>query len=266
VQNVVVTGTSRSQPAAEGGVQSLPFATTVVTGVVTASPSPSVSGTTTTTPTPSPTPTTDCAPASSATGTASSGYTLRSYTLHNNATPGNTTAQQSLAMAVTAPYATTLNEYSTDVLAGQPGRVLQTGGTAFPAGSTDPRKVADWRFPVGAKAYSGTAAVNLWVAPTVGGSLSSVNLTASIYKYTKSGSNYAATPLTTIPLTVATFSCSGFQKVGGSGAISVPTNGSGALGPNDWIGLRVVNNSGSSVRIAYDVLSVYPAAVELPEK
>jgi type II secretory pathway pseudopilin PulG len=267
VQNVVVTGTSRSQPTAEGGVQSLPFATTVVTGVVTASPSPSVSGTTTTTPTPSPTPATDCAPASSATGSANTGYTLRSYTLHNDATPGNTTAQQSLAMAVTAPYATTLYEYSTDVLAGQPGRVLQTGGTAFPAtGSTDPRKVADWRFPVGAKAYSGTAGVNLWVAPTVGGSLSSVNLTATVYKYTKSGSSYAATALTTIPLTVASFSCSGFQQVGGTGAISVPTNGSGSLGPNDWIGLRVVNNGTSAVRVAYDVLSVYPAAVALPEK
>ncbi|HET7736638.1 MAG TPA: hypothetical protein VFK52_11715 [Nocardioidaceae bacterium] len=259
VQNVTITATSRSQPTVAGGVQTLPLATTVVFGTVTATPTPSS--------TPSTAPATDCTPASTATGTADSGYTLRAYTLHNDATPGNTTAQQSLAMAVTAPYANTLYEYSTDVMANQPGRVLLPGGTAFPAtGATDPQKVADWRFPVGAKAYSGTVAVNLWVAPPAGFTASSVNLTAYVYKYTKTGSTYGSTALTTVPLLISVFSCNGFQQVGGTGTISVPTSGSGSLGPNDWIGLRVVNSGASSLRIAYDVMSLYPAAVALPEK
>ena len=86
-----------------------------------------------------------------------------------------------------------------------------------------------------------------------------------MYKYTKVGNSYAATPLTTIPLTISPFSCSGFQQVGGQAPISVPTNGSSSLGTNDWIGVRIVNSGTASARIAYDVLSVYPAAVVLPE-
>jgi type II secretory pathway pseudopilin PulG len=262
--NTTITATSVAQPLADGGVKTLPFATTVGTGVVTATPTPT--GTGTSTPTPSPSPTTDCTAASSATGSAAASYTLRSYTLHNDSTPSDTSAQQTLSMAVTAPYATTLRQYSTDVMANQPGRVILPGGTAFPgSGATDPSKVADWRFPVGRKAYSGNAAINVWVAPTVGGSLAAANLTAYVYKYTKVGSSYAATPLTTIPLTISPFTCDGFQKVGGQAAISVPKNGSGSLGTNDWIGVRIVNSGTASARIAYDVLSVYPAAVVLPE-
>jgi type II secretory pathway pseudopilin PulG len=262
--DTVITATSVAQPLAPGGVKTLPFATTVGTGVVTATPTPT--GTSTSTPTPSPSPTNDCTAASTATGSASAGYTLRSYTLHNDSQPGDTAAQQTLSMAVTAPYATTLYQYSTDVMANQQGRVLLAGGTAFPGtGSTDPSRVADWRFPVGRKAYSGTAAVNLWVAAPSSGSLTSVNLTAYVYKYTKVGSSYAATPLATIPLTLSPFTCGGFQQVGGQAAVSVPSSGSGSLGTNDWIGMRVVNSGTASTRIAYDVLSVYPAAVVLPE-
>lgn len=255
--NTVVSGTSVSQPLADGGVQTAPFQTQVVFGTVTATPTTTATATS---------PVTDCAPASTAVGSADSGYTSRSYTLHNAATPGDTTAQQTLTMAVTAPYATTLYEYSTDVQLAQPGRILLPGGVAFPAGSTDPIRVADWRFPVGAKAYSGTAAVNLWVAPPVGGALSSVSLKAYVYKYTKVGSSYAATQLVEIPLSVPVFTCTGLQQVGGTAAVSVPTNGSGSLGPNDWMGLRVVNAGTSPVRIAYDVQSLYAASLALPEK
>ena len=262
--DTVITATSVAQPLAVGGAKTLPFATTVGTGVVTATPTPT--GTGSSTPTPSPSPATDCTAASSATGSAAASYTLRSYTLHNDSTPSDTAAQQTLSMAVTAPYASSLRMYSTDVLANQPGRVLLTGGTAFPSsGPTDPSRVADWRFPVGRKAYSGNAAVNIWVAPTVGGTLAAANLTAYVYKYTKVGSSYAATSLTTIPLTISPFSCTGFQQVGGQAAISVPKTGSSSLGTNDWIGVRIVNSGTASVRIAYDVLSVYPAAVVLPE-
>jgi hypothetical protein len=115
--NTTVTATSAAQATVEGGVKTLPFATAVVTGTVTATPTPSVSGTTTVTPTPSPSPISDCTAASTATGTASPGRTLRSYTLHNLATPQDSAAQQALTMAVTAPYATTLYQYSTDVMA-----------------------------------------------------------------------------------------------------------------------------------------------------
>jgi type II secretory pathway pseudopilin PulG len=259
--NTVVTATSLAQPLAAGGVKTLPFATNVGSGVVTP---PTPTPTTSTVPAPSPS---DCTtPASSASGSAASGYTLRAYTLHNDSTPGDTTAQQTLSMATTAPYASALYNYSTDVMASQPGRVLLGGGAAFPAtGSTDARRVADWRFPVGRKAYSGNAAVNVWVAPPVGSSLAAVDLTAYVYKYTKVGSSYAPTPLTTIPLTVTSFTCSGFQQVGGQAAISVPASGSGSLGTNDWIGVRIANTGTSTTRIAYDVLTLYPSAVVLPE-
>lgn len=265
VINHVVTATSVAQPTAEGAVKTLPFATTVVNGVVTATPTPTPSGTGSATPSPSPSPLTDCTAASSVTGSAGGGYTLRSYTLHNESPSVDTTAQLALSMAVTPPYATTLKQYSTDVMAGQTGRVLLTGGIPFPSSGLDPARVADWRFPVGRKAYSGTAGVNVWVASPAGSPVPAVNLTAYVYKYTKQGSSYTASPVSTIPLTVSPFVCGGFQQVGGASAISIPGNGSGSLGSNDWIGMRIVNSGTTAVRIAYDVLSVYPAAVVLPE-
>ena len=252
-----VTATSAAQPAEAGAVKTLPFTTTVVSGAVIPTSSA----------TPSPTPPADCAPASTATGTAASGRTLRSYTLHNLAATGNSTAQPALTMAVTAPYATTLYEYSTDVLAGQPGRVLTPSVAGFPSANVpDPRTVADWRFPVGSKAYSGSPAVNVWVASPVGVPPTSVSLTAYVYKYAKTGNDYTATAVATIPLDIAVFTCSGFQQVGASAAMTtIPTSGSEALGPHDSIGLRIINTGAAIVRIAYDVLSLYPAAVVLPE-
>jgi hypothetical protein len=262
-----VTATSAAQATVEGGVKTLPFATAVVTGTVTATPTPSVSGTTTVTPTPSPSPISDCTAASTATGTASPGRTLRSYTLHNLATPQDSAAQQALTMAVTAPYATTLYQYSTDVMANQLGRVLTPSAAGFPtANLPNAQQVADWRFPVGAKAYEGSPAVNVWVAAPVGSTLTSVSLHAYVYKYTKSGSTFSATPVADIPLVIGSFSCTGFQQVGGTAAMApIPTNGSDSLGPNDWMGVRIINTGTANVRIAYDVLSVYPAAVVLPE-
>ena len=255
-----VTATSAAQPAEAGGVKTLPFTTSVVNGAVTPTP------TSTVTPTPSPTPATDCA-GTSATGTAASGRTLRSYTLHNLAATGNSAAQQALTMATTAPYATTLYQYSTDVMASQPGRVLLPSIVGFPSANLpDPQRVADWRYPVGAKAYEGDPAVNLYVASPVGSPVTSVTLMAYVYKYTKTGSTYTATAVATIPLAIGPFSCSGFQRVGASAVMTtIPASGSGALGPNDYMGLRIINIGTSNVRIAYDVLSVYPAAVVLPE-
>jgi hypothetical protein len=262
IQNTTLSVTSLAQPLAAGGVQTLAFAANVVVGVITPSPSPSGSST----PTPSSTPATDCTAASSATGSASSGYSLRSYTLHNLATPQDSAAQLTLVMSQTAPYAGTLYKYSTDVLANQPGRVLVPGiaSDAF-AASLNAAKVADWRYPVGAKAYSGNAAVNLWVAPPAGNTLASVNLAAYVYKYTKAGSSYAAAQVATIPLAISPYSCTGFQKVGGTGAISIPASGNGRLTANDWLGVRIVNLGTANVRIAYDVLGVYPSALVLPE-
>jgi type II secretory pathway pseudopilin PulG len=262
VQNTTLSVTSVAQPLAAGGVQTLAFAANVVVGVITPSPSPSGSST----PTPSSTPVTDCSAASSASGSASSGYSLRSYILHNLATPQDSVAQGTLVMSQTSPYASTFYKYSTDVLANQPGRVLVPGiaSDAF-ASSLNTSKVADWRYPVGAKAYSGTAAVNLWVAPPTGNTLATVNLAAYVYEYTKAGSSYAATQVATIPLVISPHTCTGFQQVGGTGAISIPASGNGRLTSNDWLGVRVVNLGTANVRIAYDVLGVYPSALVLPE-
>jgi Tfp pilus assembly protein PilV len=245
------SATSVAQAAATGGTQTVLTTTKVATGVITPTP------TTTSTP---PTPATDCGPASPPpTATAASGYTTKSYTLHNSTTPGNTTAGTLLSMNTSSPYASLLYQYSTDVATANPGRVLTTGGT-FASGSNAQR--LDWRYPVGKKAYSGTATMTLWVASPVGSPITSVGLTAYVYTWKKTGSSYAAASVATIPLTISPFSCTGFQRVDGASAtFTVPQ-----LGQNDEIGVRVVNTGTSAVRVAYDVVSVYPSALVLPEK
>ena len=245
------SATSIAQPAVDGGVQTVVTTTNVTTGVVSTTPTP------TTTPS---TPVTDCPAAGTApTPTAASGYTTKSYTLHNSASPGNTTAGALLSMNTSAPYASSLYEYSTNVMSGQPGRVVATGGT-FASGSAG--QVVDWRYPVGKKAYSGTATMSLWAAAPVSSTVTAVNLTAYVYTWKKVGSSYTATSVATIPLSASPFSCTGFQRLDGvSGSFTVPQ-----LGPNDEIGVRLVNTGTQTVRVAYDVLSLYPASLVLPEK
>jgi Tfp pilus assembly protein PilV len=246
----VWTATSVAQPSAEGASQTANTSVTGTTGTVTPP---------TTSPPPSSTPPTDCTtPTPEPTPSAASGYTKKPYYLRNLSTPANSTAQALLDLTTTAPTTSTLYQYSTDVMSAQPGRVLTTGGT-FSTGTAAQR--GDWRYPVGRKAYSGTATLSLWAASPVGSTVTAVNLTAYVYKWVKSGSTYTATTLATIPLTVSPHTCLGFQKVVGVS----PSFTQAQLSNNSEIGLRIVNSGTSSVRIAYDVAGLYPATLVLPE-
>lgn len=245
------SATSVAQPGSDGGTQTASTTVTGTSGAVT--PTPTVTPTT-------PPPSSDCPPSGGEPSpTAATGYTSTTYTLHNLSTPGNSTAQALLDLSKNGAVATSLYEYSTDIAAGQPGRVLTVGGT-FSSGT--PAQRADWRAPVGRKAYSGTATVSLWVAAPVGDTVTSVNLTAYVYKWVKVGGTYSATQMAAVPLTVNPFSCSGFQKVTGVS----PSFTEAQLPNNSELGVRIVNTGTASVRIAYDVAGSYPATLVVPEK
>ncbi len=245
------SATSVAQASADGGIQTVATTSNGVTGSVTPSP--------TATPTPT-TPATDCTTSvPDPTPTASAGFTKTTYYLHNLATPANSTAQVVLDMTKSAPTTTTLYNYSTDVATGSSGRTLTTGGT-FASGTAAGR--GDWRYPVGKKAFSGTATLSLWVAPPVAATASDVNLTAYVYTWVKSGSSYTATAIATIPLTASPFTCTGFQKVSGVSAAFTQAQ----LANNSEVGVRIVNTGTAPVRLAYDVTGLYPANLVLPEK
>jgi prepilin-type N-terminal cleavage/methylation domain-containing protein len=246
------SGTSVGQPTATTAVQTAVTTTNVVIGVITPSPS--------TTAPPSPAPVTDCNTVTAPSPAANSGYSLQSRSLHNASTPGNTTAQGVLAMDTSAPLASTLYEYSTDVAAAEPGRVLTTGGTSTTGNAS---QVATWRYVVGSKKrLSGTAQVTIWASGLSGSPAANLNLEAYIYTYKTSTG--VQTLLATIPLTAIPNSCTGFQKLVATGGVSQTSNS--ALTTTDQVGLKVVNKGTGSVRIAYDVTGAYPATLVLPQK
>ena len=98
-------------------------------------------------------------------------------------------------MDTSAPIASALYEYSSDVVSNQPGRVLLTGGTST-SGSAS--QVANWRYTVGStNRLNGSAGVTVWAAALSGSTAPSLNLTAYIYTYKTAGG--ATTTLATIP-------------------------------------------------------------------
>ena len=247
------TGTSVGQPLATTATSTAVTTTAVVIGVI-APP-------TTSPPSSPPAAPNDCNTlATTPTAAANNSYSLVSRTLHNAASPANTAAQSVLAMDTTAPLAASLNEYSTDVASSQPGRVLSIGGTATTGSAA---QVATWRYVVGStKRLSGTAALTVWAGALSGQTSASLNLEAYIYTYkTATG---VQTLLATIPLVANPNACLGFQKFVGTGVVSQTSNT--ALSSTDQIGLKIVNKGTGQVRIAYDVTSLYPATLVLPQK
>ena len=257
-----VTFTSVAQPLADTAVVAVSVTTVVQTGVVTATPTTGTSsgtGSGSASPSASPSPTAaDCGLSGNApTAAAAAGYTLKQYVLRNASgsvvSGADSTAQPLLDLSTAGTGSASLFNYSTD-LSTSPGRVVETGG-AFP--TVVPSKVVDWRIPVGKKAWSGTATMDLWVAAVPGTPVSSVTLTAYVYKY-ESGT---ATSMGTITFSVPSFSCAGFQKVSGSTLL----NQIAKLGNSGELGVRLVNAGSAPVRIAYDT-STYAANIIVPEK
>jgi type II secretory pathway pseudopilin PulG len=254
------SATSVGQPTAATAVETAVTTTNVVIGVITATPTPTPSSTTPT-PTPSPTPSADCnSLATIPAASAANSYSLVARTLHNGSVAGSTTTQPLMSMDTTAPFGVSLDAYSTDADPAQPGRILTTGGTATTGSAS---QVAVWRYVVGSnKRLSGTAQLTIWASGLSGSPAASLNLEAYIYTYKTSTS--VQTLLATIPLTASPNTCTGFQKLVATGGVSQTSNT--ALTTTDQIGLKIVNKGTSSIRIAYDVTGVYPAALVLPQK
>jgi hypothetical protein len=86
--------------------------------------------------------------------------------LHNNPSPpvGNTISQVNLTMTATAPTATTLYDYSTDVAGPPVGRSLAESNRSLT--DTNPTHYVNWRSPVLASAttWSTSQTITLWTA------------------------------------------------------------------------------------------------------
>ena len=250
--DLVITATSTGQPTAEGAAASLTFTTTVVNGVITPSPTTS----------PTAPAASDClAPAPLPAAAATTGYSLRSYTLHNDVSAGDTVVLPQMVMNSAGPYASTLPRYSTDIASSATGRVVWPGGGS----STDVSgraQYADWYMQVsnGGRSYSGTATLTYWVA-TTGAVPTTVTMTAYVYQYAKgAGGAYGRVPVTSAVISINPFNCLGFQQV----SVAIPLTST--VKNDDYIGVRLVNNGSANVRLAYDVAGAYPAALVLPEK
>jgi hypothetical protein len=101
-----------------------------------------------------------------ATSTASGSFSATTYYLHNNPTPptGNTVAQANLSMNTTAPTATTLFNYDTNLDSSR-GRLIQRGGSG--AGETTLARYQNWRGPTAGvlgQNINATVTVEFWSA------------------------------------------------------------------------------------------------------
>lgn len=217
--------------------------------------------------------------------TASNGYSLRSYALHNRSAanptwPGTGTIAATstigqglpLSAAVDGPQVpaqTNLPVYSSDVVAGERGRIVVSGGSFT---TSDTTRVVDWRSTSGSKAYKGTALLRMWVAPVSGDEASlPMTLRAQLYIRRSSGTLQAEGGVRDIALAANTFGttgCLGWREV----LAELPVNQASLLGSNEFIGVRVWNPAVSGdglmsrVRVAYDVVGDFPATLTVPEK
>lgn len=224
-------------------------------------------------------------------GTAATGFSMRAYALHNRSdansawpSPGNPTATTTTGQGIPLKMAVdgsqfgagvNLPVYSQDVVAGERGRVLLSGGSFS---TTDAKRVVDWRTNVAGKAYSGAAVLRFWVAPVSGDPTTGLgySLSAQLYRQSTSDSGPSNFKLANpqqgaaVDLNAASFTCAGgWQEVWFQ--IPVVTNGAleNSKKKTEYLGLRVWNTGGpgkaSRVRIAYDVAGDFPATLSLPE-
>ena len=241
---LTVTATSVGQPTASTATASLTDTATVVSGVISSTPTATAS-----------TSAADCAMSSpEPTASAPVGDDLVQYTLHNLQPPGDTTAQVQLGMDTSAPSASTLFNYSTNVAGFTSGRTVLAGGSST---STDPSNYVDWRYQFAApRTLSGAATLSFWVSSN--GQPGS--MTATIYTLTKSGGSYVPTTIYTSAVSL-TGSCAGYQQV----VLAVPISAL-SLKNNDYIGVRLFVPAGAvALSFAYDTAG-YDSNLVLPQE
>ena len=256
-QATTVTAISVGQPTAAGASSTLTLTTTVTSGPI--APTPLMTS--------SPAPE-DCAWAGAAVTAVrpNFSYTVRQYTFHQDPTGATSNAVPQLVMDATAADEAALNRWSLDVdgtVLGRAVRPTSAGLTdAGVLGLTNPADYADWRRQsAGGARVGGTAALRLWVAAAPSSS-TALDLKAVVYAYQRSGSGYAATPIGVADVDLPASTCTGLREV----HVAVPVTTT-TLGANDYVGLRLVNQSaGSLVRVAYDVPGAYDSRLELATK
>ena len=229
-----------------------------------------------------------CAAASPVpTGSASNGYTLRQYALHNRSAanpswPGTgvilstSTIGQGLPLSAAVdgaqvPSGTNLPVYSADVAPAESGRVILAGGSFL---SSDTTRVVDWRATSGGKAYRGKAVLALWVAPlSTDDATLPLSMTAELYLRRSNGTLEIApdSSVVSVDLGANTFGaagCTGWQQVWMTFDVKQPN----ALGADEFIGVRVWNPATGGdgkmtrYRVAFDVVGDFPAYLTVPEK
>lgn len=220
-------------------------------------------------------------------GSASTGYTLRQYALHNRsaanpAWPGTgviestSTLGQGLPLSAAVdgaqvPLNTNLPIYSSDVAATESGRVIRSGGSFS---STDTTRVVDWRATSGGKAYRGKVVLAMWVAPlSVDDPTLPLSMTAELYLRRSNGTLEMApdSSVVTVDLGANTFGaagCTGWKEVW----MTFDVKQTSSLAADEFIGVRVWNPATGSdgkmtrYRVAYDVVGDFPAYLKVPEK
>ena len=248
---LTLTATSVGQPTALTAAQSVAYSAVIVTGAVPPAPPPVVP--------PAPPGPADCATTPPPALPGEPSYTQVTWSLHNSLPSGDTISQSQMTMNGTGPYASSLNDYSTetDTLA---GRVLRP--SALGLSETNPVKYADWRNQVVLAGngkggdFKGLSRLRLWVgaAPS-----STVNLTLLIYSRTAGSTS---TPIRTDSRSFTNWPCTGFQEI----YFDTASLGTPAVPNNGFLGFRLVNTGSADVRLAYDVNGAYPAAFVVNNK
>jgi prepilin-type N-terminal cleavage/methylation domain-containing protein len=257
------TATSFAEPAYSS---TLTTTVNVVSGVVTPTPSPTASAspspTASASPSPSPTASASCPAQSSVPSPA--GVTQTAFWMHNVNTTGavtNSTAQNPMVLdTATAPYASTLYDYSTndgtttsDI---QAGRVLQP--SSLGTSETNTLKKSDFRMRMTAnKTINGTITTTLWAVPQSGLGTDGVHLAFYLMTASKSGSSYVYTQRATTTYDVSAWGCGTFNQL----TVSMPVNFS--LKNNDYFDLYIVNTGTANVRLGYGATG-YPAKMVVP--
>lgn len=254
-----VTARSVAQPTASTASATATATTVIVSGAVapTVAPTPTPSGSGSPSPSPSATDVV-CALGSVPASSPPTGYTAKSYALHNKGLSTSTTLAQ-LDMNGTAPSNSALGTYSTDQSATLTGRQVVASATSSSAALlalSGPTSYADWSMDLGAKLnISGGSVVQVWVAAPAG-AVSGASVPVVLYSTNSAGGNSHVLAYTSGTVTSG---CAGFQQV----AVQLPSMSAQQVSKNSQLHVRVALST--TLRLGYDA-TMMPASLTVNVK